>query len=270
MIIMFRRKSIERTISMFLGIVIVFSFSGIAFASEASLIDDTLVSRGFPVAVVRSLKDEVKENLYTYGDTFDSATLQYYNENTNQSTSYEFTETKQPIMPRGQIQTAHLSLTWIVTRVSGGKRITFNYDWKTLPLNRWQDPVGVSWNPAIYELRGGSFRKVDKYVYHIGASSTAYTGTQSDESAFANASSSGVTWYADLKGLSSSMPVTELYGYGEFILNEKASGGSYIYSNYVHKKIVGSLSMTIPNFGSFSVSGGASYDELGSQQYVSP
>lgn len=246
--------------------MIALSFSSCTSPDTAT--DNALIARGFPQSVIKAMNHEVKENIYSYGDSFDFATLQY--ENTNQTTSYEFTSENQAVLPEDKKPASRLSLTWLVTRTQGGKRITFNYDWTKLPVNRLQDPISVSWDPNMYELRGGSFHKVDRYVYHVGASPTAYTGTQSDQWAFAKVSPSGVLWYADLKGHSNVMPVTNLYGYGEFILDQKTSGGSNIYANYEHKKVGISFSTSVTDFSNPAISANSTAGQHQSKQYISP
>lgn len=144
------------------------------------------------------------------------------------------------------------------------------YDQKTLPVNRWSDPIGVSWDGNIFELRSGSFHKVDRYNYHINASRTIYTGTQSDEWAFASASFNGCTWYADLKGASLAKPVVGLYGYAEFILEPKweTAVPSYLSCQYFHKKGIGNLSIYFQGFDALAVTGMSNYDATISRQPI--
>lgn len=224
-------------------------------------IDVILYSRGYPQDVLVDLCEEAKTDILNSGSTFESVEYINYDENGN-----EINNENENIMPYGQIQTAHLSLFFVIgVNSDHSKNVTFNYRWKTLPVNRWQDPIGVSWDSNCFKLRTGSFHKVDKYTYTNGSNGTIYTGTKSDEWAYANGGNYGCTWYADLKGHSSAMPVWSLYGYANFTLDRKTSGGSsQLFANYVHKKLAGSLSMSIPGFGSFSVSG-SSYDELAAQ-----
>lgn len=241
-----------------------------AFATDTLIIEKNLLSRGYPQQVLNGLCDEAKEEIFLSNSIFEEATLQCYDEQTGEASSLQFKAGQTPIMPYGQIQTKHLALTWVISQGTRNKKlITFNYNWTQLPLNRWQDPIGISWDANKLYLETGSFHKVDKFTFRNGSSAPLYTGVQSDEWAYANGGANGVTWYADLKGHSGSMPVYGLYGYATFTLIPKTqTGSSQLFSHYVHAKLSNSLAMAIPGFGSFSVSGGSFYDELGNQREI--
>lgn len=176
-------------------------------------------------------------------------------------------------MPLGQIPSSDLDLVWTLEGVIGTtnmQKVTYSYKWRNLPLFRWQDNMSVSWNPNLFELVPNTFYKVDKFSGdHVDPSTGISNGyvsgaIHSEDRSYANASISGVSWYADLKGYIGIIPYS-LYGHGEFYLKTIASGSgsSNLYGHYVHPQASFGLSVVVSDYGSFSVSGSGLYDERG-------
>ena len=247
----------KRLVSMFMIIsmlIVACPFQAIA----APTIDEQLIARGYPIELIEIMLDEEKDDLITKDCYYDSAIEYNYDENGEliNVNSYD----KPAITPFGQIKTSQLSLTIARSKSGSNTVITFNYNWKTLPLNRYQDPMSIAWDSSIFSLKSGSFKKVDKYDFVLD-NGKYYTSTNSSETSYAKASSNYVSWYADLKGYTAN--VVKLYGYGTMTLVPKKTGKStQVFGHYVHNKTGLSLSLTYGG-GGFAVSGPASYDELG-------
>ena len=230
-----------------------------AMASES--IDRQLINRGYPIELIKIMEDEQKTDLIAKNCYYESAKTYSYDENGELINVINYDENG--IAPLGQIKASHLVLT-ITTNKSGSKTVLqFNYKWKTLPVNRYQDPMSIAWSSSVFKYESGSFRKVDKYkhVLNGGTNGKVYTATQSDETSYAKASKDYVSWYADLKGYTSN--VISLYGYGTLTLVPKKKGKStQVFGHYVHNKTAVSLCLSY-SAGSFSVTGNSTFDELG-------
>lgn len=227
-------------------------------------IDDQLISRGYPSELIEMMSEEEKEDLIAEDCYYDCANTYNYDENGELINITNFDENA--IMPYGQIKKTHLSLSITTSKSGKNTVLTFNYSWKTLPVNRYQDPMCLAWDSSVFSYKSGSFKKVDKYSYVIGDGSNGkvYTATHSSEAAYAKGSFNQITWYADLKGYTAN--VIKLYGYGKLTLVPKKTGKStQVFGHYVHDRaLMGSLSLSYNGVGaSFSVSGSSSYDELG-------
>lgn len=145
--------------------------------------------------------------------------------------------------------------------------------WIGIPMN-WtfsesSDYLSIE---ETFSVTSGTEYKVDKYTgyfdYNNGfINPNLETIIHSESHSYASASSSGVTWYADLVGHISNYAIESIYGHGEFLLRPKApSFTTTLYGHYVHAKTVFTLSLGIPDYGfGFTVSGGSSYDEIGNQ-----
>lgn len=240
-------------------------------------INSDLLARGYPQLYLENTSFSAKKSLYEKPDlVFESAILTIYDEETGEFVDYEISENA--IMPHGQIPTSSLALTWAITRDQKlGKDITvvYSYDWTKLPFFRWQDPIAVSWDDGKFEMKDNSFYKVDMYDGAYAADDGTlydyfFNRIKSEENGYAKGFSSGVTWYADLVG-QWPFVLTRLHGHGEFVLTRKVdtSGTSTIYGHYVHPTINIGVSINVEDYGSFSVSGGGSYDERGNQQTFS-
>lgn len=271
---------VKKLISTLLAFIMIVSLTPvIAFAQEPAspseeAIDAALVDRGYPQIVLNEMSITAKRSIYE--DTslyFKGATITTYDEETGTFEDFEIPENG--IIPYGQISTSDLSLVWSVNADEDNPDliiVQYSYKWNKLPFFRWQDPIAVSWDSDLFEMQDDSFYKVDNYDgYVVDPSSglilsTITGGIHSQENGYAKGFSSGVTWYADLKGYLG-ITVTKLYGYGEFVLEKKTSksGTSKIYGHYVHPTASISLSVNISDYGSFSVSGGSNYDERGNQ-----
>lgn len=254
-------KKLNRLAALFLAVVLCLSTTT-AFANTIDN-DNELLNRGYPLALINKMTDEEKEDLINDDCYYEDSVIYNYDENGDLISIQSFDENA--VTPYGQIKTAHLKLTFTVSKSGSNTVVTFNYDWKVLPVNRYQDPIGVAWDSNVFSMKSGSFRKVDKYIAaYLDGSNGSYTGTHSDESAFAKSGTGYVTWYADLKGYSNA--VIGLFGYGKFTLVPKTQGKStQIFGHYVHSKLSTNLSLSYGG-ASFSVSGGSNYDELGAER----
>ncbi len=228
-------------------------------------IDAALLERGYPQAYLDNIPESLKESLYNQPELiFVEAQICVHNVENGDDQIFSISENN--INPRGQIPTDELTLTWGVYKYTNSNNIhvIYTYKWTDLPFNRYEDPIGVSWDSKYFALVDDSFHKVDEYRTNMFGKIAMHT--QSDEWAYANASSSSVTWYADLVGYLT-VGVDMLIGYGEFTLFPKQSNfTTTLYGHYVHAKSNASISLEIPQYGlGFSVTGGSSYDELGNQ-----
>ena len=237
-------------------------------------IDSALISRGVPQTILNEMPIEVKSIIYEDESLyFKGASGVLYDQEAHSFEDY--TISNDGIMPLGQIPTADLTLNfsfWGSFTSSSTIKVFFHYDWKNLPVFRWQDPMAVSWNDELFEMPPQTFYKVDKFDgYKLDPSSVdvyyPVTGEiHSEENGYADASPAGVTWYADLKGYGSGIKIKKLYGYGYFSLEKitSASGSSILYGHYVHPTVSTTPYINIGDYGTFSVSGGSNYDERGS------
>lgn len=251
-------KKLNSFIALLLAFVLCLSTTT-AFANTNN-IDNELLERGYPQALIDIMPIEEKEDLINENCFYDDAVIYNYDENCQLISAKSFNDYS--ISPFGQIKTSHLELTITTSKSGSNTVVTFNYNWKTVPLNRYQDPIGIAWDSNIFTMKSGSFRKVDKYLAaYLDGSGGTYIGTHSDQTAYAKAGNGYVTWYADLKGHTAT--VLGLNGYGRFTLIPKSVGKStQIFGHYVHTKTASSFSLSYGGAG-FSVSGGSSYDELG-------
>lgn len=255
---MFRKS--KKVISILLTLCLLISAYPLQVMASES-IDNQLINRGYPLKLIEIMLDEEKTDLIANDCYYDCANTYNYDEYGELINVINFDENA--IMTFGQIKTSHLSLTITKSKSGSNTVLTFNYDWKTLPLNRYQDPMSLAWDSSIFSYKSGSFKKVDKYSYVLGDGSNGqvYTATQSSETSYANGSSNYISWYADLKGYTSN--VIKLYGYGSLTLVPKKTGKStQIFGHYVHNKTGLSLSLSYGAAG-FSISGNSTYDELG-------
>ena len=270
-------KAIQKVGSMALALVMALSLSAPAFAAEGSeSVDATLRSRGYPQVMLDNMSPTAKESLYEKDYLeFDGGIITTYDEESGQFVDYDIPA--DGVMPIGQIPTSDLSLVWSISKNRNNSKeifVQYSYDWLDMPFFRWQDPIAVSWDDSLFEMKDDSFYKIDKYDgYYINTSGAptgeTFTGAiKSEESGYGSGYSSGVTWYADLRGYDILYVADALYGHGEFTLEKKtsATGSSKIYGHYVHPTASTGASISIPKFGSFSVSCGGGYDERGNQK----
>ncbi|MEO3153719.1 hypothetical protein [Turicibacter sanguinis] len=268
-------KKLKKYLS--LGVVVLVSLCTKLEVSAATMdeIDSNLLSRGYPKLVIDSLDNDSKSRIYEDSDLeFIGASILYYNEDNQEFNELEIQKDGRIIgdMTKGQISTNDLSLIWnySASYLSNPKRlnyidVTYSYNWKKLPLFRWQDPIAVSWDGSKFKIKSNSFKKTDYYD-----TSTITGKIHSYESGYASGSTNGVTWYADLKGHVIANPI-RLYGNANFKLEPTStttSGSTTIYGHYVHPTASGSASIGIKDYGSFSVNVGGGYDERGNQTTV--
>lgn len=246
--------------------VLIVVCSSITYAEIEEIdITSSLIDRGFPKVYLDNIPDSLKESLYNHPElTFESATISVCNADDGTKADYHITSSG--VTQRGQIPQDDLTLTWSIYKISNSNniKVIYTYKWTDLPFNRYQDPIGISWDNDCFTLVDDSFHKIDQYRMNLSGNYTI--GTKSDENAYASASNSGVSWYADLVGYTK-QGVDLLMGYGEFILTPKQSNfTTTLYGHYVHSKTPVSLSLSLPVYGaSFTVSGSSSYDEIGNQ-----
>ena len=228
-----------------------------SFASQS--LDEQLIANGFPEALVQEMLEEQKESLVEQECVYVSTKVSDYDEEGNLISVKTF---ENDITPYGQIKSSSLTLTIIAAlNYENNIVITANYKWKVLPVNRWQDPIGIRWDDNVFKYKSGSFKKVDKCTAKINGKDT--TLTFSNENRYADMGYGYVTWYADLAG--HGVSPTSLFGYGEFHLVRKEPNKkipTQVFMHYVHAKLSTGLSLSYSGAG-FSVSGGSSYDEAG-------
>lgn len=271
--------NIKKITALFLTLFVVFSLVSVpASATDNNVMsedemDSALRSRGYPQIALDAMSIPAKRSLYDNPSLqFNGGIIMSYDEE-----SGSFTETSLPtngIMLIGQIPTSDLSLLWTVHTCTDDESliyVRYDYIWHNLPMSRFQDPVAISWDDDLFNLKTGSFHKVDYYdtfVYDGNGNPVPDVGNiHSEESGYASASEAGVTWYADLKGYGVLTP-TALYGYGEFALEKKnlySAGSSLLYGHYVHAKVSGSLGIDILGYGNIDLTGVGTYDERGNQ-----
>lgn len=275
----------KKLLTILLSCAMLFSFSVTAFASENTnntpeeIMNLALLERGYPQILLNTMSPTAKESLYEKSElVFDGGIITIYDESNGTFIDYDISANG--ITPFGQIPTSDLTLTWSISKNPRNTKeifVTYSYDWNDLPFFRWQDPIAVSWDDNLFEMKDDSFSKIDKYDGYYINSSGAPTGERftgaikSQENGYASGYSAGVTWYADLRGYDIIYVADALYGHGEFTLEKKTSstGSSKMYGHYVHPKASTNVSVSVPKFGSFSVSGGSNYDERGNQKTFS-
>lgn len=256
----------KKTATVILTAAMALSFSLPTFAAETIDIDEELRSRGYPQILLENMTDSAKQSLYKKENAiFSGGSITTYNQESGEYTSYEIPA--DGIATVGQIPEEDLTLSCITSKIGNTHIfVEFSYTWNDLPIFRWQDPISISWNDDLFEMQSGSFYKVDMYdAINDRTLEKIYGGVKSEQYSYASASPSGVTWYADLKGYGIDIIPTSLYGHAEFTLlkDHNATGNSRLYGHYVHPTASTTLSVTIPNFGNFNVSGAGAYDELG-------
>lgn len=247
--------------------------------NETVNIKDALLQKGYPQIVLDTMDNDAMQIVYEEDSDFAGAVLCYYNEEDGTFTEISVEEDGTYVDPRGQIPDAdlYMNFTFAHSTSSGNKlstlRVIFSYEWNNLPLNRWQDPISVSWDSTKFRLKDNTFEKLDKYD-GLKADETGSimipvkNQVHSHSKNYASANSNGVTWYANLKGYTNEV-VQKLYGYGTFTLtctSSTASGSSTLYGHYVHPKLNINLGIIIKDYGDFSVSGAGTFDELGTQK----
>lgn len=135
-----------------------------AFAGENNVVNE-LLSRGYPQALIDEMLEEEKYDLINDDCFYEGAVVHNYDENGDLISIKSFDENS--ITPYGQIKTSHLKLTITTSKSNYNTIVTFNYDWKTLPVNRYQVPICVAWDPDVFSMQFNSFRKVNLKVDNI-------------------------------------------------------------------------------------------------------
>lgn len=205
----------KRVISSIILSVMVLSMSNVAYAADTTTtysepqLNEILQEKGFPAKTLSELDTQSKERFASKEEIVYGGEQTYF---------FDLNENDElvPIVPtRGQIPGADLKLTGIYAKgVENGNvttvYYTFRYQWYTIPVNRYQDPIGLTFNPELLRFRIGSFEKRDNYVIN------GHSVNHSTEYNCADYSPEGLGWYADLVGIP--YAPTSLSGVGEFEL----------------------------------------------------
>ncbi len=266
----------KRLISLALVLALMVGICPAAFAAETNGVarvmpseremDTVLLQRGFPQLYLEHLSLSAKESLYNKPDlVFEGATISVYDEQTGDFIDYEISN--DGISLYGQIPDSDLSLTWAVSRSSTSKdvHVTYSYKWHTSPVFRWDDQIGVAWNPEYFRMVDNSFLKGD---YYYSSPGTGEIGTLSESRNFSSSEDSGVVWHAKRPAIWQN---NLSFGHGEFLLHPQKTGTftTTLHGHFVHPTASATIELQVPIFDggiSFSVTGGTGYDELGSQR----
>jgi hypothetical protein len=242
-------------------------------SAATRVMDQKLLRMGTPQSVIDRLDEDTKLKISNDKSlTFAGADFLSYDEDAR---TYDVLTVGNDVggaTTYGQIPDGDMNLTWTYWLQKGadnsmsGIVVTYNYQWNKLPLNRWQDPIGVSWDGSKFQPRDNSFEKTDyfKAIYDPN------TYVQSHAYNYANGFGNGVTWYADLHGYQPE--AAALFGNGSFVLvplSTTYTGSITLYGHYVHAKVSVNLALNIGSIGAFSVSGLGDFDELGNQKTIS-
>lgn len=226
-------------------------------------IDAALKERGYPQDILDCMAPSAKESLYNKPDVvYSSGSVHRYNMNDSDGTL-----SPTSIAPYGQIPVSDLILVWSAGINSDGDvLLQYSYVWEELPFNRYQDPISVSWDGEIFRHKTNSFYKEDSYGVYDPATGKTIRKSYG-EHGYAKGNDNGVTWYAALEDVAQNGVISELYGYGEMLLELKTTdhGSTVFYGHYVHNLTTYAISINIATYGSIEVSGGSSYDERGNQ-----
>lgn len=232
-------------------------------------VDAILIERGYPEDAVSRLAYDQKMMLYQDSHWYYAG-----------STSIGYSENQNNTGPQrtAQLSVADLTLYFdLYYNVYEGTLeqifVQFYYIWNNIPFCRFQDSIAISWDETKFRLKDDGFYKADKYsgffVYENEVT-WMYDEIHSLETGYANASPSGVSWYADLKG-NVGVTVTELYGYGYFFLvpahgvTVYEGDTSTLYAHYVHPTVSLGASIAVSSYGVFDISSLGGYKERGTQ-----
>ncbi len=139
-----------------------------------------------------------------------------------------------------------------------------NYEWLNMPINRYTDPYGISWDEDNWRAVAGYFKNVDRWHYYI--EDKWYEDT---DTAVAYNAASGVGWNADLRQDPAGWDYIDgLEGWGRVLIESTTPGttmpinGDQVHANYAHVKGTGAIGL---QFGTIQViySGDASADTRG-------
>lgn len=126
-----------------------------------------------------------------------------------------------------------LSLTWGISpyETSDAILVTFQYAWDPKPASRTDAPIGISWDPAVFQMVDDSFHRYSNYTRQSGVGEAII-----DDTAYANGSPAGIIWHAELSA--DRLGATGFYGHGEFLLRPKAAHGkTTLYGYYLHQPL---------------------------------
>lgn len=249
-------------------------------AETEAYIDEALIERGFPKAVVENLPFLTKRDLYNSPErTFAGGCYFIMDESTGEYKEISLDDADYGIeLQDGALTKSELGFVCMGTKNTkkpGMLEITVTYEWKTLPLYRYQDIMAISWDSMYFEMEPGTFHRKDFYDGIIANEygSTPVKGLiKTDDDSFCDASPTGVSWYADLKGYVGNVTtVTKLYGEATWDLNvlQGTNFKKIFYGKYVHKTgITGTLGINIKTYGALSITGSSDYTQLGDSWYV--
>lgn len=231
--------------------------------AEETAIETSLIENGYPKSVLQYMSWESKQEAYDEELIFASATVTYYDFDAKTSNAVELvSDESAESLSEEKAAGDDLELVFIFGAKVDQKEnlecvaVEYCYNWLTFPGFRLQDPISISWDSELFEMKADDFHKVDMYdgLEFCGFRRGWERVTEqihSDESGYADASPAGVKWYADLKGYAGAIS-TKWYGYGVFKLEPQADsydGEVNLYGNYVHATTVDSVEFAASSVG---------------------
>lgn len=131
----------------------------VANGVENEVIDATLRSRGYPQVFLDSMSPSAKLSIYEKSDfVFDGGIITTYSQETGIFTDYEIAA--DGIATIGQIPASDLTLSWSISKNPRNSKelfVEYSYVWNNMPFFRWQDPIAVSWDDSLFEMKDDSF-----------------------------------------------------------------------------------------------------------------
>ena len=245
-----------------------------AFSSN-STIDEALLDRGIPQNVLSRMGEDTKEHIFSHPELeYGSSICLNYNEETGEYYN------PSAISPHGHIPDDDLNLTFsFLMNTNGGEiqivEVTFDYEWDNLPIFRWTDPIGVSWDDELLRFIPESFHKRDYIQFRDTDSGILLTPTLKEES-FSPTSSSdaGISWEAQLGSNSPILTTVALYGNAVFELEPQPDMrpmteiDTVIHAKYVHNQATIGLGIVIPKYGTITVTGNGLHDDMSATAYI--
>lgn len=244
----------RRVLAMFLTFTLLLIACPVNASASPLSIDEELIQRGYPDHLIAGMLNSEKEDLIINDCYFETSTTYYYDEEGKIIDTPSADESG--IAPFGSIKPTTLNFTIYSSKSGRNKKITIKYFWTQSPVNRYEDPIAVSWDQNIFSYLSKSFYKEDQYCYILNGPTYVHDSSNS----YAKGNLSYIAWYADLKGYIP--PPEAVFGYGTFTLVPKQTGKSTkIYAQYTHAKT--SLGISVGFNGiDFTISGASTYDYM--------
>lgn len=259
-------------------------FFSISFARSSSVdLDAALLEKGYPQVVLDSMDEDAKTDIYNEGNiTFCGAVISFFDKTGSVLSEVIVSTDGSYAVPVDQIDHASLSLSLVCSQVfspqvsePGQIKVTYSYEWLSLPLYRGQDRVCVLWDDSTFKMLDDNFSKTDKYDGYITIGGIivgkAANRIHSSENAYAAGGPTGAAWYADLKGYLGVWP-SALYGYGTFKLvpaSAPCSNSLTLQGRYLHLKKMPESRNTVITPDNLFTSGGREYDKYENQLTIS-